>query len=722
MAPTYLMLLWHQHQPFYKDLVEDCYTMPWVRLHALKDYYGMVAELRPFPAVHVTINLVPSLLVQLEDYAQDRAREESLEVAFKPADQLSSTERERLLHYAFQVNRERLLNRLPRFRELYEKANPAAMGTRLAAALTEPQVRDLQVVSQLAWMEETWLESDPEIRALVKQGRGFSEKDKLLLRRKEIELIRAVVAEHRAAAERGQVELSTSPFYHPILPLLCDTEVARESHPGVPLPRRGFRHPEDARAQLCAARELHNQTFGRPPAGFWPSEGSLSDEVLELAAREGFRWAATDEGVLGRSLGIGFHRQPDGTAWGGNELYRPHQRETNSGPMTLFFRDHEISDLIGFVYSSMAPVEAAGWLIDRIRRAGRSTGNRPAVVSVILDGENAWEFYPGNGRPFLRAFYGLLARDPEIRAVTASEALELCEPGRLSRLVPGSWINANFDVWIGAEEDNRAWDLLSHARDFWAAQAANPAVDPEKKRLAEQELWIAEGSDWCWWYGPEHSTANDEEFDRLYRKHLSNIYRLLGASPPDELAVPLKRPRGAAVNVEPSAKIEAVVDGMVTSYFEWLGAGVYSAALASGSMHGPAPPLDVVYYGHSDSALYLRADLDRVFLRSHPDFEIRLSLEGSSRVRIQANVRHAELRALGLWKDDAAVTQESLGDSLEIALGSILELRAGYGLLGVGPDDSVRVQVAVWESAIPVQVVPQEGWLSVRLQTESVNW
>lgn len=400
MAPTYLMLLWHQHQPFYKDLVEDRYTMPWVRLHALKDYYGMVAELRPFPSVHVTFNLVPSLVVQLEDYAHDRAREESFDVAFKAAAELSRAERERLLHYAFQVNRENLLNRYPRFRELYEKANPAALGTRLAAALTEPQVRDLQVVSQLAWFEETWLESDVEIRALVKQERGFTEKDKHLLRRKEIELIQAVLEEHRTVAQRGQVELSTSPFYHPILPLLCDTEVARESHPGVPLPQRRFRHPEDARAQLRAARELHVRTFGQPPRGFWPSEGSLSEEVLNLAAAEGFRWAGTDEGVLSRSLGIGFHRQDDGTAWGGNELYRPQQVDTKSGPVTLFFRDHEISDLIGFVYSSVAPEAAAASLIDRIRRAGRSTGDRPAVVSVILDGENAWEFYPQNGRPF----------------------------------------------------------------------------------------------------------------------------------------------------------------------------------------------------------------------------------------------------------------------------------------------------------------------------------
>ncbi len=722
MAPTYLMLLWHQHQPYYKDLVEDRYTMPWVRLHALKDYYGMVAELRAFPAVHVTFNLVPSLVAQLEDYAQGKANEEAFDVAFKPAAEISLPERERLLHYAFQVNRENLLYRYPRFRALFEKANPGELGTRLAAALSEAELHDLQVLSQLAWFEETWLTSDAEVSRLVRKGQGFNEADKRILRRKEQELFQAVLQEHRAALERGQIEISTSPFYHPILPLLCDSDVALQSHPGIRLPRRRFRHPEDAAGQLRAARELHRRVFGWEPAGLWPSEGSVSDEALGLAASLGFHWAATDEGVLGRSLGIGFARQSDGSVWGGHELYRPHRLETPNGPISLFFRDHEISDLISFVYSGMSPESAAGSLMDRIRRAGRSTGDRPAVVSIVLDGENAWEFYRENGRPFFRAFYGMLARDTDVRAVTASEALQKVEPGRISHVVPGSWINANFDVWIGADEDNRAWDLLSNARDFFNEHSAKPGLDPEKVRLAEQELWVAEGSDWCWWYGPEHSTANDEEFDWLYRKHLSNVYRLLGASAPDELAIPVKRPRGAAHNIEPADEVKAVIDGMVTNYFEWLGAGVYTPAATSGSMHGPTPALDRVHYGHSDSVFFLRLDLNRVFLQSHPEFTIRVRLEGASRLRVNAHIRHGELRQTELWANDVPVPRESLGDKFEIALGRILELRAAYNLFGLETDKYMRTQVSVWEHAIPIQAIPQEGWLNISADRELEYW
>ena len=721
MSTTYLMLLWHQHQPFYKDLVEDRYTMPWVRLHALKDYYGMAAELRAFPQVHLTINLVPSLMAQLQDYALGRAHEESLDLAFKTVAELTETERERLLHYAFQLNHANLLYRYPRFRELYEKAKPWELGSRLAGSFSDAELRDLQVLSQLAWFDELGLESDANLRRLVTKGRGFSPDDKILLRKKEIELINKVLEEHRAGQDEGRLEISTSPFYHPILPLLCDNDTALESHPGVSLPHKRFRHPEDAQAQLGSARALYRQVFGRDPRGLWPSEGSVSEEVLRLAAEEGFRWTASDEGVLSRSIGISLRRRGDGTMEGGHELYRPHNVETRSGTIGVFFRDHEISDLIGFVYAPVDPVQAAASLLERIRQAGRSTGTRPAVVSVILDGENCWEYYPRNGRPFLRAFYGMLAADPEIRAVTASEALELAEPGRISHVVPGSWINANFDVWIGAEEDNRAWDLLSDAREFFAANASRPGLDPEKLRLAYEELLIAEGSDWNWWYGPEHSTENDEEFDRLYRKHLSNIYGLMGASPPDELAVPLKRPHGEPLNVPPAAEIEPLIDGVVSNYFEWLGAGVYRPAVRADAMHGPPSALDLVYYGYSQAAFYLRLDLNRESVQSHPEFEIRVAVEGKRTLHVTARTTFGKLISSERWVEQAGA-REDPGDGVALALDRVFELRADFTLLGTGSGDPLSFQVSVWSGAIPLQVVPEDGWLNLTPVEEEIGW
>jgi len=719
------MLLWHMHQPFYKDLAEDVYTMPWVRLHALKDYYGMVAMLRDFPSVHVTFNLVPSLITQLEEYARDQAREEALDLAFKPADQLTPEERESFAIAAFQVNRENLLNRYPRFKELLERAHLGKRSAPAARRFSVEDIRDLQVLSQVAWFDEIYLAGDLELVRLVKKGRAYSEADKFILRNKQLELFKAILEEYRRAAERGQIEISTSPFYHPILPLLCDAAVATESHPGVRLPRRPFQHPEDARDQLQAAVALHERVFGRRPAGLWPSEGSVSDEVLRLAAAEGFKWAGTDEGVLGRSLSVGFYRQPDGTVWNGGELYRPHRFAAGDREISVFFRDHELSDLIGFVYAHVDARQAAGDLHHRIRAAARSTGERTAVVSVILDGENAWEFFPGNGREFLKSFYSLIAQDPELQAVTASEALALVEPGKLTHVVPGSWINANFDVWIGAEEDNRAWDLLANARDFYAAQSRSPNISPDKVKLARDELWIAEGSDWNWWYGPEHSTDNDEEFDRLYRIHLSNVYRLLAASPPDELAVPIKHIKAKATIVQPSGLIAPSIDGRVSTYFEWLGAGVYTTDASSGSMHGAAHFVDALYFGYDRRALYLRLDFTPAFLREQEQFEVRVNCHGHAETRLEAVIAKGKVSSLycgngqAVGPSGARPSQEApAAGQVEAAFSRIFELRLGFDLLGATIGDQVQVQMSLWIEQLPVQVVPQEGPLNIEL-TES---
>ncbi len=723
MAQTYLMLLWHMHQPFYRDLAEDVYAMPWVRLHALKDYYGMVALLREFPSVHVTFNLVPSLVAQLEDYIQDTAHEEPYQIAFKPVGDLTAEEREKLLVFGFQLNRENLLNRYPRFGELFDKAQAIRRQEGAGRLFSAQDLLDLQVLSQLAWYEESYLENDPQINGLVRQGRGYSEEDKSILRNKGIEIFKATLEEYREASRRGQIEVSTSPFYHPILPLLCDTAVAAESHPGVRLPGTPFRHPEDARAQLRAAVAQYERIFGQRPRGLWPSEGSVSDEVLRLAAEEGFQWAATDEGVLGRSLQMGFNRQSDGTVSGGNELYRPHRFVAGERTVGLFFRDHQLSDLIGFVYSRMDPHAAAADLHLRIRAAARSTGERPAVISIILDGENAWEFFPGNGREFLRSFYGRVAADPELRAVTASEALEATTPGRLTHVVPGSWINANFDVWIGAEEDNRAWDLLADARDFFARQSADSELDPEEVKKAQEELWIAEGSDWCWWYGPEHTSAHDEEFDLLFRKHLSNIYRLLGGSPPDELAVPIKRPRARAVVVPPTGRIEPRVDGQVSNYFEWLGAGVYSPDYRSGSMHGGAQCVEALYCGYSESAIYVRLDLGATFLEQHRQFEIRLNVDSEGRARCHATIEEGRLTLVQFWKhDEQVLVPLGTGEQLHVAFGRIFELGIDYTLAGLAAGEQTRLQISVWAEELPLQVIPPEGWLTLELAEDLASW
>ncbi|MGH9557924.1 MAG: glycoside hydrolase family 57 protein [Bryobacteraceae bacterium] len=573
------------HQPLYKDLWTGEYKLPWTRLHALKDYAGMVRILGDFPEIRQTFNLGPSMISQIEEYAAGTASDPFLDCALAPAEDLTESQRSFMLRYLFQANVPRMIHRFPRYRELYESHDrPSAR-----------DLRDLQVLSQLVWFDEDVRASDRELIELVRKERDYSLEDQSIMARKQREELARVLPVYREFAARGAIEISTTPFYHPILPLVCDSDIAAISHPGVALPRR-FRYPLDARDQLCRARTYMQEKLGAIPAGLWPSEGSVSDEALAIAADCGFEWAASDNGVLARTLD-----RPAGV----EETYRAYIWRQHGREIRLVFRDHYLSDLIGFQYQHMSAADAAGHFLARIRE---NAGGRDALVPIILDGENAWEWYERNGRPFLRELYRRISDDPDLEAVTVSDALKRFEAAPLEKIFPGSWINANFDVWIGDDEDNLAWDFLLDAR-----RAYDEARDvPEHMRqLAYEELLIAEGSDWCWWYGPEHASDNRAEFDQLYRDHLSNVYRALGQQPPEVLSRPILKMQPGVFHEPPSNPIHAVIDGEVTSYFEWLGAGRYRPDPRSGAMHGGEPPVREFFYGTDAENLYIRIDAGR---------------------------------------------------------------------------------------------------------------
>ena len=401
-----VIVLWHQHQPFYKDLVTGEYRLPWVRLHGLKDYYGMVKLLDEFPQVHQTFNLVPSLVTQIQDYVAGTAQDPFLQVAAKPAKDLTPEERRFALQYLFQANPVNMIGRYPRYQELWERFRATGDSPERAEKYFQPQdFIDLQVLSQIAWFDEFFLE-EPDIAALVKKGHHYTLDDQRFVIAQERQLLAKVLPAHEAAAKRGGIEISTSPFYHPILPLVCDTNMGAVSSPGLPLPQNRFRHPEDAREQLQRGLDLHQKVFGVRPTGVWPSEGSVSEEVLAIAQSMGVKWMATDEGVLGRSLGIFFSRDGDGRlpAAQAEKLYNIHRFENGPTEMHLIFRDHTISDLVGFVYSGMPADQAAQHLIQNVKKAAQPLleKGRDAMVPIILDGENAWEYYPRSGREFLR--------------------------------------------------------------------------------------------------------------------------------------------------------------------------------------------------------------------------------------------------------------------------------------------------------------------------------
>ena len=725
---TKVAFLWHMHQPFYKDLVTNEYALPWVRFHALKDYYGMVHLLRFFPKVHLTFNLAPSLLVQIQDYADGKAHDPFFYLASKPADALSSEEQSFLLRYFFQANEFTLIKRLPRYREIFEKVRHFQSQEeieRLSKRLSNQEYLDLQVLSQLAWFDEYYLRDDPAIRELVAKARNYSEQDKLMVRKKELELINKVIPEYKAAQENGQIEISTSPFYHPILPLLCDSRIARESLPTSELPQKRFVNPEDAEIQLTKATEFYEKLFGVRPVGLWPSEGSVSDAVLDIASKLGFQWTATDEGIIARTLGIGFNRSDGGRLDQPENLYRPYQYASNTHQHTIkvAFRDHYLSDLIGFSYQFVPQPEAARDFVGKLKQAGESAQRRgimEPVVFVILDGENAWESYWENGREFLAEMYQRISDDPLLDAVTMQQATsQFQSPPQIQHIFPGSWINSNFRVWIGHPEDNLAWEHLYDAREF-LEKMATEGVSTDVLTKAKEELYIAEGSDWCWWYGDEHGSANDREFDALYRKHLSNIYVILGAEPPDALSQPIKRHPPRVNWVEPSSQITPVIDGRVTSYFEWLGAGSIRAYHDFTTMHSSMKLVDEILYGFDNQFVYLRVSFhNKLSEMSIKDLELKVHLN-RLRLRLKINTQHLDEVIMVMTEDsDKSILLEP--PDYQVKAFDIVELKISRQKIAKSLDEKIAFKVIAFVDRMPVDVIPAAGEISMDPRSHDIQ-
>jgi alpha-amylase/alpha-mannosidase (GH57 family) len=761
MPALRLILLWHQHQPFYKDLVTGEYRLPWVRLHALKDYYGMVKLLDEFPNVHQNFNLVPSLMIQIQDYVAGTAQDPFLKVAAKPAKDLTQDERRFALQYLFQANPGNVIGRHPRYRELYERYGEHGYSPERAEKYFQPgDFTDLQLLSQIAWFDEFFLE-EKDVAALIRKERNYSLDDQTFVIEKERELLGKVLPAYATAAKKGSIEISATPFYHPILPLVCDTNAGAVSSAGLPLPQNRFHHPEDAREQMVRSLDLHQSVFGVRPEGMWPSEGSVSEETLSIAHGLGIKWMATDEGVLGRSTGVDFHRDGNGRLPGhlADRLYNVYRYENGPTSMYMVFRDHTISDLIGFVYSGMNPGDAARHLLGNIKDAAQPVlaQGRDAVVSVILDGENAWEYYPKSGREFLRRFYDALQNEPGLEAVTVSEAItRRRNVSPLPSLVPGSWIHANFNVWIGAPEDNRAWDYLHHAREFYAQHSAH-ATEAQRK-LAYEEILIAEGSDWNWWYGPEHHSANDRDFDELYRKHLSNVYQALGATPPDNLSQPITAGEVRPAFTPQTAYIHPHIAGDMIRYFEWLGAAIFTADQRAGAMHGKQFLLDSVYAGIDSDFVYGRLDFAAPLPEAECDLVVNLEswATGEARprrtLRLNAHVLDGKLKDWNVEGADEAqarnnnknaVPSSDDGGSAKLVVqrnfefrlplswllakpGSIASAEIGAAAgkpkdsaVAVPPTSRLRLRFSLWQNRLPADALPIEGWIELHLVSEA---
>ena len=719
MSGVKVALLWHMHQPPYRDPSTGRPILPWVRLHALRDYLGMVKLLEGVPEVHATFNLVPCLLDQIEACAGGQATDGHQELSSKPAAELNEGERVAALRVLCLVH-PNLIAAIPRFAEIVERRGPRTDEASLreaAGRMSVQDLRDLQVVAKLAWFDLDWQASDPEVKALLGKGRSFDEADKARLAERERALVGQVLPAYRAAADRGQVELSTSPYYHPILPLLCDTRAHLEAHPGAPLPRR-YCHPEDAADQIRRALDRHESLFGRRPAGVWPSEGSLSEAAVLELARAGVRWTASDESVLERSVDRPLHRDSRGTAYPLEMLYRPWVRRTPEGDVGLLFRDRALSDLIGFSYAGVDPARAAADLLDRLRRIGerwRHAGlEGDPLVGVMLDGENAWENFRDGGRVFLGEVYRGIQSDPDLTAVTMSEGLAASPPREIPRVFAGSWIHADFSVWIGHADDRRAWDLVNDARD--ALADAGPSVPAEALDRAKESFRAACASDWCWWYGDDRSSENDLEFDRLFRRHLQAVYEALGRPAPAALENTLITTRHVETRQSrPTGAVHPVLDGELTAAEEWVAAGVHRPP-PTGAMHHGSQRVRALRFGVGAERLNVLVEGAQPMAELLDAVDVALSFPGP--VALRYRFRRDENGGVAVVRETgSAMGWIASPTAAAAAAASVLEIGVPLAELQRAPGGAVEFRALILEDgtelerhpeAQPISVVPEE--------------
>lgn len=538
--PLPVVLCWHMHQPDYRTGPGREFQLPWTYLHATKDYVDMAGHLEAIHEARAVVNFAPILLDQIADYARQideylccagPIRDPLLSALANPVPPETPEERDALIEACLRTNEQRLINRFSDYRRLADIAFWLREHKDARIYLSNQYVTDLLVWYHLAWTGETVRREDSRVRALIGKGRAFTLHDRRVLLEVIGDLLSGVIGRYRRLAESGRVELSVTPFAHPIVPLLLDLRSAEEQMPDVRLPLVDH-YPggaERVRWHIEEGLRAFERHFGIRPRGCWPAEGAVSDATARVLESAGFEWMASGGRVLANSL----HRAEMESNGCIHQAYR-----TASGQLMCYFRDDGLSDLIGFEYASWHADDAVSNLVHHLENiAAACTGNENAVVAIIMDGENAWEAYPENGYHFLQALYHRLVDHPRIALTTFTECgARLRNVRVLPSLAAGSWVYGTFSTWIGDQDKNRGWEMLCDAKRAFDHAVQHGRLIDDTLRRAERQLAVCEGSDWFWWFGDYNPGDTVLQFERLYRNQLAHLYGCIGEEPPEYLS------------------------------------------------------------------------------------------------------------------------------------------------------------------------------------------
>jgi len=716
-----VVILWHMHQPYYVNPLTKKAMMPWVRLHAAKGYLDMIDLVTAQPEIRVNFNFTPVLIRQILELVSGEVQDEWENLSRKPAADLNEQDRRNLLENFFKINWDTLVRPCPRYAELLALRGANYTTARLdsiARTFSEADFRDLQTLYNLQWSGFSASRRFPLLAELREKGRNFTEEDKTAVLDIHHQILGLVLGEYRTAAERGQIELTTTPYFHPIMPLVYDTHIARRCQPHSPLPS-AFSAPEDVRAQLRLAQEQHEQVFGKRARGLWPSEGSIAPEIIPLMVEAGLDYFCSDEGNLFKSL-------KNDPAWNNRavdhfELFQGWRIHAGGTSIQALFRERPLSDFIGFDAARNETSRAVDHLIDHLKNIAKVAPADRGVASLILDGENAWEAFPDGAESFLGSFYRRLLETPEFKTCRIGDYFD-AHPAQAhtSHLHSGSWIRSDYDVWIGDPEENKAWEWLKETRHFLVERLAHHDIAAERAEAAWWEIYAAEGSDWFWWYGPDFTIDTDFLFDELFRLHLQNVYRILGVEPPAHLDVPICLATSDLGYSHPLRLLSPDVTGQTRRFFDWLGAGELDLTRQQTAMFQGDRIGQKLHFGFGGDSFYLRVDLSRqpeaVILRFLPPHSARITVQ---------QPRGGSIETLFEASEDGVLFVRVEIPGLRAYWQQSLIISVPKSALGVQPGDEFAFFVQVLEAGLQRERYPERGAIELTApgkDFESEQW
>lgn len=658
---------WHMHQPVYQLSPTGDFLMPWVRLHAVKDYLDMALWAKKFDKLKLNFNFVPVLINAIINYGENEAHDIHSRLTITPQDELTNEDKIFILNNFFDANYQTMILANPEYHRLYQIVQSS--GTEDTSIFSNQEYADLMALFNLAWIDPSFKTSNSELKKLVKKGKNYTLEDRIAIIQIQRDIIKKIIPTIKKLIEKNKIEITTSPYYHPILPILLDYKnIKKNSSPANDL--QDLKTDLDAKMQTKMALDRIEEVFGKRPRGVWPSEQCVSAKTLEMLSSLGVEWSLSDEGILANSINFEFEHDFKGYIKEPYHLLKTYKYKTSTSDLKMVFRESTIPNLIGFEYQNHNPIATANDLYDRIKVLQSkilSSPDNEHLLTIALDGENCWENYLEDGASFLKTLYTLITEDDSLETVLLSDYLEKTKEDKLlPKIASGSWINRNFKLWIDEPVKDIAWTYLKRVRQDFANFVKREPLNPNIE-LARRELFICEGSDWFWWYGEPNDSGRDNIFDFLFRTHLKNVYRYLDLDTPKYLDDPLSDISTSKPSKYPKSLITPNINGknVVDEDDEWNNAGYIE--IPDGPVLRESKLFDKIRFGNDQNNFYLKFHLNKY---------IKENLELSKRTyQMYIYTRKAShrqdlspVRLINKTKNITPVSMEKFHNEIQIAI------------------------------------------------------